>query len=270
MKRIISLLFASAVAAIAQTVTFTPSQDSDVYSYPGDGMPTSTTFSLGVSSTPPDYATLHSQKSLIQFNLSSLPFPASEIESAVLRLFVLPPDPTYGPLYPGNVFVRRQAVAWTVTASTPKWPTFQSAEELGSFPVGTADANMWVQHDITSVVTGWVSGAYPNYGIFLAPESDRLSPSLNVTFASMEVTGYQPQLIITRKVPKPALAIRSEGSGITLAWPVADSTGWVLERAENPGGPWTASTISASSAGGQWQVQTTASSSHEFFRLAKY
>jgi len=270
MKRIIAFLLTTAATAMAQTVTLTPVQDSDVYSYPGDGNPTSTVFSLGVNSTPPDYPTLHSQKSLIQFDLSALPFPPSEIGSAVLRLFVLPPDPAYGSLYPGDVYVRRQAVAWSVTATTPKWPTFQSAAEMGSFPVLTASANQWVQHDITPTAIGWASGTYPNHGLFLAPLTDRMSPSLNVTFASMEVPGYEPQLVITRKVPVPVLAIQSEGMNLTLAWPVAEGAGWVLEQADHPAGPWTANTSTASAEAGRWQVRMTADAPRGFFRLAKY
>lgn len=270
MKRIILLFFAVATVATSETVTLTPVQDSDVYSFPGDGNPTSTTFSLGVNSTPPGHVTLHSQKSLIQFDVSSLPFPASEIGSAVIRLFVFPPDPTYGALLPGDVYVRRQAVAWTVSANSPKWPTFQSAEELGSFHVAESSANQWVEHDLTATVVGWVSGSYPNHGFFLAPLTDRMSPSLNVTFASMEVEGYKPQLVITRKVPTPILAIRSVGPEITLSWPVDTSTGWVLETAEHPAGPWTANTIPATTADGQWQVQKAANALHEFFRLVKY
>lgn len=269
MKRLIIPLLLMASAAFAETVTLTPTKDSDVYSYPGDGNPTSTIFSLGVSSTPPDYPSLHSQKSLIQFDLSALPFPASEIGSAVLRLFVFPPDPAYGALYPGDVYVRRQAIPWTVTATTPKWPTFQSAEEMGSFPVLAASANQWVRHDITPTAIGWAAGTFPNNGLFLAPLADRTSPSLNVTFASMEVPGYQPQLVVTRKVPLPPLAIQSTGAMITLRWPVSGSDGWVLERADSPVGPWTANTAAVSSAGGQWELQTAALA-REFFRLAKY
>lgn len=270
MKRIILLFFAVASAAIAELITLTPIQDSDVYSYPGDGTPTSTTFSLGVSSTPPSSTTLHSQKSLIQFDLSSLPFSASEIGSAELRLFVFPPDPTYGLLYPGDVYIRRQAVAWSVTASTPKWPTFQSAQDLGSFPVSESSANTWVKFDLTPTAIGWASGSFPNNGIFLAPFTDRMDPSLNVTFASMEVPGYQPQLVISRRVVKPMLAIHSEGGNITLAWPVVGSQGWILEHADHPAGPWSVSTISAVSTGDHWRVQMAATASHEFFRLAKY
>lgn len=270
MKRIIATLFAAVAVASAEPVILTPVQDSDVYSYPGDGNPTSTTFSLGVSSTPPSYPTLHSQKSLIQFDLSSLPFPASEIGSAVLRLFVFPPDPSYGSLYPGDVHVHRQAVAWSVTAITPKWPTFQSAEHLGSFPVLLSSANEWVEYDLTPTVVGWASGSYPNHGIFLAPLTDRMTPSLNVTFASMEVEGYRPELVITRRTANPQLSIRTNGGALALTWPVAGSEGWTLERADHPGGPWTSHTATAGENGGFWEIHGTTGAGPEFFRLARY
>lgn len=261
-------IFLAVISSLgAETVTLTPVKDSDVYSYPGDGQPTSTTFSLGVNSTPPSYPTLHSQKSLIQFNLSSLPFPAAEIESAVLRLFVLPPDPSWGDLYPGDVHVHRQAVDWgTVTASSPKWTSFQSAASMGAFPVVAESANGWVQHEVTATVAGWAAGTFPNHGLFLAPASDRMSPSLNVTFASMEVADYQPQLVITRKPP--VLSVFSGGGVVTLRWPVNGSAGWTLQRADSPGGPWLANAAAVSVADGQWQLQETAGT-RGFFRLAK-
>ena len=97
-----------------------------------------------------------------------------------------------------------------------------------------------------------------------------MTPSLNVTFASMEVQGYQPQLVITRKAPDPVLSIRSSGVDLTLAWPVEGSQGWVLEHADHPAGPWTASTISLLQEDDQWRGQTTITSTRGFFRLAKY
>lgn len=267
---VISLIAISGLRA--ETVTLKPVKDSDVYSYPGAGQPTSTIFSLGVSSTPPSYPTLHSQKSLIQFSLSSLPFSAAEIASAELRLYVLPPDPAWGDLYPGDVHVHRQAADWgAVTASSPKWTAFQSAAPMGSFPVTVESANGWVGHDVTETVIGWAAGTFPNHGLFLAPAEDRMSSSLNVTFASMEVPGYEPRLVIARKPPPPPpLAISGGASGIVLEWPVAGSAGWTLETAENLAGPWTPPAASPVQDGGVWRlVRPLNPSGREFFRLSK-
>jgi hypothetical protein len=261
------LLFLMMTAGLhAQTVTLTPVKDTDVYSYPGDGRPTSTVVSLGVNSTPPG-AGLHSQRSLIQFDLSTLPFPASEIGSAVLQVFVLPTDPTYGNLAPGNVHVHRQATNWgTVTSNSPTWLAFQSAAELGTFYVPANSQETWLQFEMTASVAGWAGGSLPNHGIFLAPEADVMATPINAAFASMEVAGYQPRLIITRKAP--LLAIASAGGMITLSWPVSGSEGWILQRNTNLVDPWTNHPATASIVGDQWQLQMPAAS-REFFRLLR-
>ena len=250
----------------AQTVTLTPVKDTDVYSYPGNGKPTSSTVSLGVNSTPPGQG-VHSQRSLIQFNLASLPYPASEIQSAVLRVFVLPTDPTYGNLSPGNVHVHRQGTNWgTVTLDAPTWLAFQSAAELGTFHVPVGSQETWQQFDMTGCVIGWVDGSYANHGIYLAPEADVMTTPINVAFASMEVPGYQPQLVITRKPP--VLVISSTPTTVTLQWPVASSTGWTLQRNTNLTSAWTNNTATLSNVGGNWQLQVPVAT-REFFRLIR-
>lgn len=274
MKRLTAfLLWLTCAPSPAETVTLLPSKNSDVYSYTGggNGAPTSTDATLGVNSTPSGYATLHSQKSLIQFNLSTLSIPATEIATAVLRLFVLEPDPAFGTLSPGDVHVHRQATDWgAVTAASPNWHSFQSAGVLGTIPIGSGSAGTWVELDLTATVAGWKAGSFANYGVFLAPREDRMSPSLNVVFAAMKVNGYQPRIVVTRKIPVPALTIQANGGAVTLRWPVTGSEGWVLERADSPAGPWAANTASVSAVAGQWQLQPAAGLAREFFRLAKY
>jgi hypothetical protein len=274
MKRFFSLCLASGLAAAnAETVTVTPSKDTDVYSfsYSGSGAPTSTTYTLGVNSTPLAETTVHSQKSLIQFNLAGVTIPADQIGSAVLRLLVVQPDPAFGSLAPGNVYVHRQATDWgAITAATPKWNSFQSAEVLGFIPVLATSADKWVELDITSAVKAWVGGTAANYGIFLAPFADKETPALNVTFASMEVPNYGPQIVITRKVVPPVLTIsQAPGAGvIILKWPVAGSEGWVLQRADSPAGPWVANAATTTIVAGNYQLQP-AMLTREFFRLKK-
>ena len=269
MKR--SLLFLFCSAAFAPAETLTPTKDSDVYSYLGpNGGPTSTIFSLGVSSTPPESVTLHSQKTLIQFNTSAITIPAGEIGSAKLRLFVIPPSAEFGTLSPGNVHVHRQASAWgPVTGAFPQWATFQSAAEIGVIPITIASSETWVEVDITATVIAWKNGSVPDNGLFLAPFTDRLSPTLNVTFTSMEVPGYEPQLVVTRKVSTPILSIASSGGAITVKWPVTGSEGWTLQRTTNLAtGPWVANTDAVTTVYCNYQIQPS-NVGREFFRLVK-
>jgi hypothetical protein len=268
MKSLLMILFILCSIAGAQSVTLTPSKDTDVYSmysYPTSSIPT-----LGVNSTPLGTAGSHSQRSFIQFNTSGVTIPASEVGKAVLRVFVLNPSEEYGTLTPGNVHVHAQASDWgaIVAYSTPKWTYFQSAGEIGTIPIQGNSVETWVEVEITSAVVAWLNGSLPNHGVFLAPQAEFMTPGINVTFASMEVPGYQPQLVITRKIVPPALTIASTNGGVTLQWPVTGSEGWILQRAESPAGPWLANTAAVSSSGGNWQFQP-AMIGKEFFRLAQ-
>jgi hypothetical protein len=270
MKRFLALSLLLCSIAGAQSVTLTPSKDTDVYSFGNGGFPTSTRSTLGVNSTPLDsYPESHSQKSFIQFNTSGVTIPAAEVGKAVLRMFVLMPEPMYGTLTPGNVHVHVQESDWgAVTASTPKWAAFKSAGEIGTIPVLLSSAETWVELDITSTVVGWLNGTIQNHGVFLASQTEFMTPGINVSFASMEVPGYQPQLVITKKVVPPVLSIASNNGGVTLQWPVTGSTGWVLQRADSPAGPWVNNAATVSNSGGIYQLQPTMIG-REFFRLAQ-
>ena len=103
------LMLACSLAATGETVTLAPTKDSDIYSYTDRA--TGTTGTLGINSS--GVGSPHSQRTLIQFDLAGLAIPAAEIGSAKLRLFVVPPDPSFGALTPGNVEILRQTAAWT-------------------------------------------------------------------------------------------------------------------------------------------------------------
>jgi hypothetical protein len=130
---------------------------------------------------------------------------------------------------------------------------------------------VWVEVDVTPLVKQWADGTVPNYGFVLKPESETLTPLLNVEFASMELTSFKPQLVITRAVAPavdPVLEITMQGGQISLAWPVAASSGWSLQEAESLAGPWTASAATAVSNAGVWEV-TAPVAGKKFFRLFK-
>lgn len=270
MKRFPALSLLLCSIAGAQSVTLTPSKDTDVYSFGNGGFPTSTRATLGVNSTLESYyPESHSQKSFVQFNTTGVTIPAAEVGKAVLRLFVVMPDASFGTLAPGNVHVHVQASDWgTITATTPKWVAFQSAGEIGTIPITANSMETWVEVDITSTVVGWLNGSIQNHGVFLASQSEFMTPGINVTFASMEVPGYQPQLVITKKVVPPVLTIASSNGSVTLQWPVTGSSGWVLQRADSPAGPWVANTATFSNSGGIYQLQPPMIG-REFFRLAQ-
>ncbi|MCW1884353.1 DNRLRE domain-containing protein [Luteolibacter flavescens] len=262
-------MLACTLAATAETVTLNSTKASDIYSY--SDKPTSTTATLGINSSGP--GSPHSQRTLIEFNLTGLSIPAAEIGSAKLRLFVIPPNPAYGDFVPGNAEVFRQTAAWTWTLQNPslRWNDFKAGESYGLLAVPAGSEGFWREIDVTPLVVSWASGAHPNYGFALQSESE--TKSFNVSFASTIVNGYAPQLAITRAVAPavpPVLTIATSGaSSMVLHWPVAGSTGWVLQTSETLAGPWTAVTGATQSAG-TWQVTTPRNSSGRgFFRLSK-
>jgi hypothetical protein len=266
MKAIL-LLIAAAATASAETVTFTPSQDSDVYAF--FDAPSFTPDSLNVGADPTQ---AHSHHSLVQFNLASLAIPEAEIGTAKLRLFSLTPNSTNGGgLRPGKVSVHRQGAAWSLSP-TLRWNHIQAQELAGTIAMTAASADVWVEVDVTALVKQWAAGEVANHGFVLKPESETVEPLLNVEFASMELTGFKPQLVITRaELPAadPVLAITMQSDQITLAWPVAGSTGWMLQEAESLGGPWTASMAVPVSNEGMWGVMTSVGAGRRFFRLVK-
>jgi hypothetical protein len=265
MKSIL-LFIASAAAALAETVTFTPAQDSDVYAF--FDAPSFTPESLNVGAHPTQ---AHSHHSLVRFNLSTLAIPAAEIGMAKLRLFSLVPNSSNGGgLRAGNVSVHRQGAAWSLNP-TLRWSHIQAQELAGTITMTAASADVWVEVDVTTLVRQWAAGTVPNHGFVLKPGNETLEPLLNVEFASMELTGFKPQLVITRStalVPEPVLSISMQGNQIALAWPAVGSTGWTLQEADSPSGPWAASTAAPASEAGVWQVNATAGT-RKFFRLFK-
>src|SRR5690606_12004819 len=70
----------------------TPVRDSDVYSF--TDAPTSSVHTLGVTAS--GEGSPHSQRSLVQFDLTGADVAAGRVESAMLRLYVLAPDPNFG------------------------------------------------------------------------------------------------------------------------------------------------------------------------------
>ncbi|WP_035612431.1 DNRLRE domain-containing protein [Haloferula sp. BvORR071] len=254
-------------SAAAETVTLTPSQDSDVYAF--FDAPSFTPDSLNVGADPNQ---AHGHRSLIQFNIASLTIPAAEIGTAKIRLFSMIPNSTNGGGYrPGNVSIHRQGTAWNLN-TTLRWNNIQPQELAGTLVMTATTKDAWVEADITELVKQWASGAKPNYGVALKPESESAEPWLNVEFASMELTNFKPQLVVTRAEPlavPPVLSLTQQDAQVALEWPVSGSSGWVLQEALSPAGPWVASGASATSASGLWRVTQPVSGGSKYYRLSK-
>ncbi len=227
MHRLVFFLLISSAAA--EPLTLTPARDSDVYSF--TVAPTSSVHTLGVTAS--GEGSPHSQRSLVQFDLTGADVTTGRVESAMLRLYVLAPDPNFGTLGAGKVSVHPQEAAWTVSSPTLRWNHIRPLERIGLIVIGAEAADTWVDLDVTATVSAWLGGSMPNHGFVLQPETE--SPAtLNVTFASMELAnaGVAPQLVVvTAADSAPGLTIGSEDGRIFVEWPAPASEAWRLQWA---------------------------------------
>lgn len=262
--RTLLLSFVLAAGAFAESVTLKASQDSDVYAF-FDG-PSYSVFDLNIGAG--GAAMAHSHHAMVKFDLATLAIPAAEIGTAKLRLFALQPDSANGGgLRGGNVAVHRQGADWAVAGLS--WSHLQAQQQVGLIPVVQTSVNNWVELDVTALVKSWAVGTTANHGFVLKPESETLEPWLNVLFASMEITNFAPQLVITRHEIVPELAISRAGGGFVLEWPSA-LAGWTLQQANSLTGPWSANTEPVTAVNGMWRVvHPQHPSGRGFFRLTK-
>ncbi|MDB6076797.1 MAG: sorting domain protein [Akkermansiaceae bacterium] len=275
MKAVFSIiaLVACVPTLHAESVTLGPSRDTDIYAF--TDMPTSTIYTLGVNAS--GEGAPHSQRTLVQFDLTSLAIPAAEIGTATLRMYVVAPDANFGTFTGGNVSVFNQTQAWTNVKGSPvRWSALAPGAFVGNLV--TTATNTWVELDATALVQAWAAGTTPNYGFELQAESETATPAINVTYASMELAALGqpgPQLVITRAVAPVAPPVLTVAAGpadgqITVSWPVANGAGWTLQQAASPAGPWTADTTAATSSDGHNQVTHSVTDAPVgFFRLIK-
>ncbi|MGD8807145.1 MAG: DNRLRE domain-containing protein [Chloroflexota bacterium] len=179
--------------AVQTTIQFYPTHDAFVSSaFPNSNFGTSPYTDLRVGYDPLTY---QAERSLIKFNISSIPTGA-QIQNAELQLYqnsATPiPDPHFGGLF--SIEARYLAADWnesTITwnSSNPIW-----GDAIG---VGELTVNLGVKTaDATEIVRAWYSGARPNYGVQLqGDESPDRGRQRN--FDAKEKSGYRPRLLVT-------------------------------------------------------------------------
>lgn len=140
----------------------------------------------------------HQQRSLVQFDLSSIPSGAT-ISSATLKLY-------YGSHYGGSeaapagrtYWAYRVTHSWTESGVT--WDSYDGTNPwttAGSDYTVTDGASLtmpsslpvWVQWDVTDIVSAWIEDGQPNYG-FLIRDADETQnmETFNALFRSREYT----------------------------------------------------------------------------------
>jgi surface antigen len=125
---------------------------------------------------------------LIRFPLENLPGVA---QRAMVRLYAIPTQPASVPL-----FLDRVDSTWDESVTWATKPLFIQYRQL---PAPVIDA--WYEIDITDLYNSWQSGASPNYGIQLRPNSPNGVPQNEwAQFYSSDYTGdpsLRPQLVVT-------------------------------------------------------------------------
>jgi hypothetical protein len=129
------------------------------------------------------------RRGLVQFDLSSVPR-YGYVRSAILSLYET--DTLRGS---GTVTVHRVTTPWaegtgvnTCTNDGATWlsPWLSPGGDFASTPVASrvkqaGDTPGWDTFDVTSLVRGWTSGAYPNDGVLLKLADESFSACTTVT-----------------------------------------------------------------------------------------
>lgn len=202
--------------ALATTVTLNPSADTFINSMQGDHN-FGTNHSIYVSYS---FETVK-QRSLIQFDLSSIPANAT-IASANLSIYMYACTNDSGS---DLVHIDRTTTAWG--EDTANWNNYKkkfSAMQTGQAPCSSVSS--YLTYTVTSLVAGWYDGTYSNYGFYLW--GDENSPGYNREFASKENPTNKPKLVINYMVAtQPAGDTSSPGTNQNTTGTSSDQESFV-------------------------------------------
>ena len=157
---------------------------------------------------------------LVQIDLATLPYSSGEITSAIFSLYCTGLGPTVGTpgVGAGEVTLSPILTNWrengsdSGTAPLATYDNFFGASPTLSFGAAVATQNVtgegYVNWDITNLVKEWVSGARPNYGVFI----QTTNPLGDIGFADTDSpsAGFGPKLTV---VPEPSSAILALAGG---------------------------------------------------------
>jgi hypothetical protein len=129
-------------------------------------------------------------RSLVRFDLSSLPSDATIVQ-ATLRLLLVNSCDMGERVH--DVTAYRIDGSWSESSVT--WntkPGFAEAYGSASIPSRTWD---WYSLDVIDLVQGWVGGSFPNHGLMLRGPESSGTDSAQLGFATRE-TDYAPELVV--------------------------------------------------------------------------
>lgn len=193
------------------TTTFYSVADSTVQSgYPNANNGSSTVMLAGY------YSSAQVMRGLVQFNLSGIPS-STPIGQARLWLYLSSSrEPTQSTAR--TIATYRVASAWTESSVT--WntrPSFGSMYNWISIP---HNAFGWYSVDVTTLMREWVSGQYPNYGIWLFGDESPINQNWRGFSTREGATERRPYLTVTYGTGTSSLQSNTETAFISpLATP---------------------------------------------------
>lgn len=144
---------------------------------------------------------------LVQFDLSS--YAPGSVSSAVLDVYQL-----YNSAQGAQYGIFRNTTPWV--GVTTDYASRPSTDSLPSAVLTLPDPNSYVHRtvDITSLVQGWVNGAYTNNGLTLQRLDD---PNPYVYYIASDSSGYPGPVLLINAVPEPeAIGMLLAGLGVLL------------------------------------------------------
>ncbi|MHB1128264.1 MAG: DNRLRE domain-containing protein, partial [Bacillota bacterium] len=186
---------------------------------PSSGMDTYITESAGTQGTNFGYTdrlvvgrvanggVVTKERSLIKFNLSSLPKGLGVIESAVLHLYTIPGSQTSASVvaYPLNQAWLEREASWSEAQKGKTWMTAGGSFNLSNGISSASSQSGEVTLDVRSLVERWVNGGMvgiggmANDGILLMLQDEVTATTQEFLFASSDYPDYQlrPRLEVT-------------------------------------------------------------------------
>jgi hypothetical protein len=163
--------------------------------------------------------------SLVQFDLSSLPFPAAEITQAFITLYVTGLGASGGPASGGDVTLSPILDDWRETAADPGvaplatydafFGTTPTIDVGGVAATQTVTGAGFVNWDVTSLVQSWAADPAGNHGVLIGLATGGGDIGIADVDSSPGVPGSAPSLTV---VPEPGTAAALlGGAGLLLA-----------------------------------------------------
>lgn len=140
---------------------------------------------LGYSSGGLDFG---AERILLRFDVPGSIPPNAQINDARIRLFLDFTNPAGDP--PMDTVLRRLASDWSESGVTwnsePEWGGVRASLTVGS-------SRGWYEWEVTSLVSGWLKGNYPNYGVEIIGD-ERVRLRERAFFARKSSTIFYPRL----------------------------------------------------------------------------